>query len=47
LPDNEFLDVVTLRLPISKVTAMQARDLDGQALHSVLAKLTAREKNEG
>jgi antitoxin CptB len=47
LPDNEFLDVVTLRLPISKVTAMQARDLDGQALHSVLAKLTAREQNEG
>jgi antitoxin CptB len=50
LTQNELValdGLLDLRLPISKVMAMQARDLDGQALHSVLAKLTAREQNEG
>ncbi len=47
LPDNEFLDVVTLRLPTSKVSALQAKNLDGLALQSVLAKLSAGGQNEG
>ncbi len=47
LPDNEFLDVLTLRVPIAKASALQARNLDGPALQSVLAKLSDREKTEG
>ncbi|MBZ4200988.1 MAG: succinate dehydrogenase assembly factor 2 [Methylotenera sp.] len=47
LPDNEFLDVVTLRLSTGKVSALQAKNLDGQALQSVLTKLSARDQNEG
>jgi antitoxin CptB len=47
LPDNEFLDVVTLRLPAAKVVALQAKNLSEQGLQSVLAKLSARDQNEG
>lgn len=47
LPDNEFLDVVTLRLPAAGVPALQAKNSNDQALHSVLAKLSARDQNEG
>jgi antitoxin CptB len=42
LPYNEFLDVVTLRLP-----ALQAKKSNDQALQSVLAKLSARDQIEG
>ncbi len=47
LPDNTFLDVVTLRSPISQVSALQARNLNGLALQSVLTKLSVRDQNEG
>jgi antitoxin CptB len=47
LPDNEFLDVVTSRLPTTKVPALQAKNTNDQALQSVLTKLSARDQNEG
>lgn len=47
LPDNKFLDLVTLRVPSSKVPALQTKNSNDQALQSVLAKLTARDQNEG
>jgi hypothetical protein len=39
--------VVTLRLPAAKVPALQAKNLNDQALQSVLAKLSARDQIEG
>ena len=42
-----YLDVVTLRLPAAEVPALQAKNSNDQALQSVLAKLSARDQNEG
>jgi len=43
LPDNEFLDVVTSRINFSKVEVLATKNLDAQAMKSVLAKLSGRE----
>ena len=44
LPDNEFLDVVTLRINFSNVEALMNNKLDVMAMQSVLTKLSGREE---
>ena len=44
LPDNEFLDVVTLRINVSNVEALMNKKLDVMAMQSVLTKLSGREE---
>ena len=44
LPDNEFLDVVTLRINFSNVEALMNKKLDAIAMQSVLTKLSGREE---
>lgn len=44
LPDNEFLDVVTLRINFSNVEALMNKKLDVMAMQSVLTKLSGREE---
>ena len=44
LPDNEFLDVVTLRINVSNVEALMNKKLDVMAIQSVLTKLSGREE---
>lgn len=44
LPDNEFLDVVTLRINVSNVEALMNKKLDVIAMQSVLTKLSGREE---
>jgi antitoxin CptB len=44
LPDNEFLDVVTLRINFSNVEALMNKKLDVIAMQSVLTKLSGREE---
>jgi antitoxin CptB len=43
LPDNEFLDVVTLRIAATNIEALMARKLDAHAIQSVLTKLNGHE----
>jgi antitoxin CptB len=47
LPDNEFLDVVTLRINFTNVELLMAKKLDGQAMQSVLAKLNGHAEISG
>ena len=44
LPDNEFLDVVTLRINVSNVEALMNKKLDVMAMQSMLTKLSGREE---
>lgn len=41
LPDNEFLDVVTSRIKIAEVVAFKAKQIDAEAMQSVINKLSA------
>ncbi len=43
LPDNEFLDLVTLRVHVSNVAALRDKKLDAVAMQRVLTKLSGRE----
>jgi antitoxin CptB len=43
LPDNEFLDVVTSRINFNKVEVLATKNLDAQAMKTVLAKLSGHE----
>jgi antitoxin CptB len=47
LPDNEFLDVVTLRIKSTNVEVLTAKKLDEQAMQSVLAKLNGHAEISG
>lgn len=47
LPDNEFLDVVTLRIKFTNVEVLIAKKLDEQAMQSVLAKLNGHAEISG
>lgn len=47
LPDNEFLDVVTLRIKFTNVEVLMAKNLDEQAMQSVLAKLNGHVEISG
>ncbi len=39
LPDNEFLDVVTSRIKIAQVEAFELKQIDVDAMQSVITKL--------
>jgi len=41
LPDNEFLDVVTSRIKLANVEAFKAKQIDTDAMQSVITKLSA------
>ena len=41
LPDNEFLDVVTSRINLANVEAFKAKQIDTDAMQSVITKLSA------
>ncbi len=41
LPDNEFLDVVTSRIKIAGVEAFKVKQIDADAMQSVITKLSA------
>jgi len=41
LPDNEFLDVVTSRIKFVNVDAFKAKQIDTDAMQSVITKLSA------
>lgn len=47
LPDNEFLDIVTLRIKSTNVEGLMAKKLDEQAMQSVLAKLNGHAEISG
>jgi succinate dehydrogenase flavin-adding protein (antitoxin of CptAB toxin-antitoxin module) len=47
LPDNEFLDVVTLRIKFTNIKVLMAKKLDEQAMQSVLAKLNGHAEISG
>jgi antitoxin CptB len=47
LPDNEFLDVVTLRIKTTNVEVLMAKKLDEQSMQSVLAKLNGHAEISG
>jgi len=47
LPDNEFLDIVTLRIKSTNVEVLMAKKLDEQAMQSVLAKLNGHAEISG
>jgi antitoxin CptB len=47
LPDNEFLDVVTLRIKFTNVEVLMAKKLDEQAMQSMLAKLNGHAEISG
>jgi antitoxin CptB len=47
LPDNEFLDVVTLRIKFTNVEVLMAKKLNEQAMQSVLAKLNGHAEISG
>jgi antitoxin CptB len=40
LPDNEFLDVMTLKVDFTSIEALNTQQLDGFAMQSVLIKLS-------
>jgi antitoxin CptB len=40
LPDNEFLDVVTSRIKIADVEALKVKQLDANAMQTVISKLS-------
>lgn len=41
LPDNEFLDVVTSRIKFADIEAFIAKQIDADAMQSVITKLSA------
>ena len=47
LPDNEFLDVVTLRKKSNEVEVLKEKQLDELAMQSVLAKLNGHAQISG